>query len=57
VSEGSGTPGSTTITFAPTMAKYIRITQTARAEDAAVWSMQRLRLYRPGLVRSSSERR
>jgi mono/diheme cytochrome c family protein len=57
VAEGTGTPGTTTIAFAPTMAKYIRITQTATAEDAAVWSMQRLRLYRPGLVRSSSERR
>ena len=33
VAEGQGTPGSTTITFAPTQAKYIRITQTATAED------------------------
>ena len=57
VAEGTGTPGTTTIAFASTIAKYIRITQTATAEDAAVWSMQRLRLYRPGLVRSSSERR
>ena len=57
VAEGTGTPGTTTIAFAPTMAKYIRMTQTATAEDAAVWSMQRFRLYRPGLVRSSSERR
>jgi mono/diheme cytochrome c family protein/glucose/arabinose dehydrogenase len=57
VAEGTGTPGTTTIAFAPTMAKYIRITQTATAEDAAMWSMQRLRVYRPGLVRPSSERR
>ena len=33
VAEGQGTPGSTTITFAPAQAKYIRITQTATAED------------------------
>ncbi len=44
-----GTPGSTTITFAPVTAKYVRITQTATVEDAPVWSMQRLRLYRPGV--------
>ena len=43
-----GTPGATTIAFAPIEAKFIRITQTATAEDGAVWSMQRLRLYRPG---------
>ncbi len=49
VAEGDGTPGSTTITFAPTAAKYVRITQTGAVEDASVWSMQRLRLYRPGV--------
>ena len=49
VAEGDGTPGSTTITFAPTAAKYVRITQTGTVEDATVWSMQRLRLYRPGV--------
>ena len=48
VAEGQGTPGSTTISFAPIRAKYVRITQTATAENASVWSMQRLRLYRPG---------
>ncbi len=36
VAEGQGTPGSTTITFAPTQAKYVRITQTATAENAPV---------------------
>ena len=48
VAEGQGTTGSTTITFTPTAAKYIRITQTDAAENAAPWAMQRLRLYRPG---------
>jgi hypothetical protein len=48
VAEGQGTPGATTIAFAPIEAKYVRITQTSTAEDGVVWSMQRLRLYRPG---------
>jgi mono/diheme cytochrome c family protein/glucose/arabinose dehydrogenase len=48
VAEGQGTPGSSTIAFTPTQAKYIRITQTATAETAPAWSMQRLRVYRPG---------
>jgi mono/diheme cytochrome c family protein/glucose/arabinose dehydrogenase len=48
VAEGQGTAGSTTITFTPTAAKYVRITQTAAGENAAPWAMQRLRLYRPG---------
>ena len=48
VAAGQGTPGSTTITFTPTQAKYIRITQTATAEAAPAWAMQRLRVYRPG---------
>jgi hypothetical protein len=47
--EGSGTPGSTTITFAPVEAKFIKLTQTGTAENAGAWSMQRLRLYRPGM--------
>lgn len=48
VAEGEGTPGSTTAAFTPTLAKYVRITQTATTENTSVWSMQRLRLYRPG---------
>jgi hypothetical protein len=46
--EGAGTPGSTTISFAPVQARFVRLTQTGTAENAGVWSMQRLRLYRPG---------
>ena len=34
--EGQGTPGSTTIAFAPIRAKYVRITLTATAEDTAL---------------------
>jgi hypothetical protein len=45
VADGSGTGVATTITFAPVRATFIRITQTASAENAAPWTIQRLRLY------------
>jgi hypothetical protein len=47
VTEGRGGGRTTAISFAPVRAKFVRITQTAEAKDAAVWSMQRLRLYQP----------
>jgi hypothetical protein len=43
VAEGQGTAGTTTITFAPVEAKFVRITTTAA--DPAPWSMRLLRLY------------
>jgi mono/diheme cytochrome c family protein/glucose/arabinose dehydrogenase len=46
--EGKGTGPRTAIAFEPVQAKFVRITQTAAVENAPVWSMQRLRLYRPG---------
>jgi mono/diheme cytochrome c family protein/glucose/arabinose dehydrogenase len=48
VAEGGGTPGATVIAFAPVQARFVRLTQTGTAENAGAWSMQRLRLYRPG---------
>ena len=45
VAEGQGSPGTTTITFAPVSARFVRITQTANATDAPPWSMRLLRLY------------
>ncbi len=48
VSTGQGTPGSTTIAFAPVRAKFLKITQTATVEGAPSWSMQRLRIYSSG---------
>ena len=45
VAEGAGAGVTTTITFAPVRAKFIRITQTASVEDGAPWTIQRLRLY------------
>jgi mono/diheme cytochrome c family protein len=49
VAEGRGTPGSNAIAFAPVQARFVRITQTATVENAPSWSMQRLRLFRPGV--------
>ena len=49
VAEGQGTPGATAIAFAPVDAKFVRITQTASVENAPAWSIQRLRLFRPGV--------
>jgi mono/diheme cytochrome c family protein len=48
VAAGAGTAGSTAIAFAPVQARFLRLTQTGSAENAGPWSMQRLRLYRPG---------
>jgi F5/8 type C domain len=45
IAEGHGTEATTTITFAPVRAKFIRITQTATVPDALPWSMRLLRLY------------
>ena len=45
VAEGTATGASTLISFDPVRARFIRITQTARTEDAPVWSMLRMRLY------------
>jgi mono/diheme cytochrome c family protein/glucose/arabinose dehydrogenase len=48
VAEGKGGDSSTVIAFAPVRAKLIRITQTASAEEAPNWSIQRLRLFELG---------
>src|SRR5690606_38451035 len=45
VAEGAGAEGTTTLTFAPVAAKFVRITQTATTADAPPWSMRLLRLY------------
>ena len=46
--QGVGSGASTSIRFAPVEAKFVRITQTGGGAGAPPWSMQRLRLYRPG---------
>jgi hypothetical protein len=48
VAEGAATGSGTTITFAPTAAKFIRMSLTTTAENAAPWSMQDLRVFAVG---------
>ena len=49
VADGQGGGRTTTISFAPVTARFVRITQTADEQDAGAWSMERLRLYQtPG---------
>jgi hypothetical protein len=45
VAKGEGSGTSTSVTFAPVRAKFVRITQTGGAPDAPPWSMLRLRLF------------
>ena len=51
IAEGKGDSARTTIAFAPTRAKFVRITETENAADAP-WSMRSLRIYEaPGAAR------
>jgi mono/diheme cytochrome c family protein/glucose/arabinose dehydrogenase len=45
VATGAATGASTTISFAPVRAKFVKITQTASAADAPPLAIQRLKLY------------
>jgi mono/diheme cytochrome c family protein len=45
VAEGRGDGAHTTVTFAPTRAQFVRITQTDNIADAPPWSIRNLRLY------------
>jgi hypothetical protein len=45
VATGQGVAGTTTVSFAPVSAKFVRITQTAKVTDAPPWSMRLLRLF------------
>jgi len=45
VAQGKGEGAHTTITFNPTRAKFIRITQTETVADAPNWSIRSLRVY------------
>jgi mono/diheme cytochrome c family protein/glucose/arabinose dehydrogenase len=48
VAEGKGTGSPTVIPFAPTRAKFVRITQTEDAPDAPSWVVRNVKLYRAG---------
>ena len=54
VAEGKGTGTATRITFAPTRAKFVKITQTAQTPDAPPWIIQRFSLYDVAGSRASS---
>ena len=45
VAQGKGEGAHTTITFTPTRAKFIRMTQTESVPDAPNWSIRSLRVY------------
>jgi mono/diheme cytochrome c family protein len=45
VAEGKSTGPSTTITFPPVAAKFVRITLTTSVENGPPWSIQSLKLY------------
>jgi hypothetical protein len=45
IAKGEGTGTSTSVTFAPVRAKFVKITQTGSAPVAPPWSVLRLRLF------------
>jgi len=45
LAEGPGQHPSTTISFAPVRAKFIRITQTGTPQSPFGWSIQRVRIF------------
>ena len=57
VAEGKGDGARTTITFAPTRAKFLRITQTDTAADAPNWSIGNLRIYEAPAGRTTQSAR
>jgi hypothetical protein len=44
VASGQGSGSHTSIDFAPTQAKFVRITQTDNIQDAPAWSIRSLRV-------------
>ena len=48
VAEGTGSATTAVATFAPVQAKFVRITQTGKADGAPPWSVLNLRVYAAG---------
>jgi mono/diheme cytochrome c family protein len=48
VAEGAGALTPTIATFRPVQAKFVRVTQTGKAENAAAWSVLNFRVYAAG---------
>ena len=55
VAEGQGTGAQTVIAFAPTRARFVRITQTAAVDDAPPLSIRRLRVFGAGTLKGDSQ--
>ncbi len=55
VATGKGEGVRTTITFAPTRAKFVRITQTDTVTDAPAWSIRNLRIYEAPASKGGSQ--
>jgi hypothetical protein len=49
IAQGAGTTPSTTISFAPVRARFVRITQTGSARNNEMWGIQQIKIYRAGL--------
>ena len=45
VAAGTGPRATTIATFRPVQAKFIRVTQTARATTGEIWAIQQVRVY------------
>ena len=50
IAEGPGQNPTTTITFKPVQAKFVRITQTGTPQNASAWAIQRVRIFTIGTV-------
>ncbi len=48
VAEGKGAGATTTATFAPVQAKFVRVTQTGKNDDGSAWSVLGFRVYAAG---------
>jgi len=48
IAQGAGVTPSTTISFSPVRARFIRITQTGTARTNEMWGIQQIRIYRAG---------
>jgi mono/diheme cytochrome c family protein len=57
VAEARGTPGTTTVTFAPVEARFLKISLAAPGEAAPAWAMQRLRILTSGASGGARYRR
>jgi mono/diheme cytochrome c family protein/glucose/arabinose dehydrogenase len=45
IAEGQGVTGSNVVRFSPVRARFVRITQTGRAEEEVPWTMQLMRVF------------